>query len=209
MIRHKDFFIILIRLFLGYIFLSAGLCKLTHGHFGQLIGPPLLEDTLAKYGLGLFARVVATSQVICGILLLSQRFSTLGAVMLLPMNISIITVTISLDWHGTPYVNGLFTLLNILLLVYDLHKLKVLLLSSQITTVRLTLLDKYSQNVFNLVGIAFAVLALIASRFSVASTSAFAIAAFGVIGYSIIQSRAINKIQGVIVALVMLNMVLP
>jgi uncharacterized membrane protein YphA (DoxX/SURF4 family) len=135
MIRNKDFLIIITRLFLGYIFFSSGLCKLTHGHFGQIIGPPLLEDTLAQYGLALFARIIAVMQVTCGILLLSQRFSTVGAIMLLPMNLSILAVTISLGWQGTPYVNGFFVALNLLLLLYDWHKLKVLILQLLIITV--------------------------------------------------------------------------
>ncbi|MFC4213011.1 DoxX family membrane protein [Pedobacter lithocola] len=126
MINQKDFIVILIRLFLGYLFFSAGLCKLTHGEFGQIMGPPLLEDALAKYGLGIFAWIVAISQVVCGTLLMSQGFSTLGAVMLLPIYISIVAVTISMNWTGTPYVNRFFTMLNIAILIYDWHKLKVL-----------------------------------------------------------------------------------
>lgn len=208
MLRHKDFTVILIRLLLGYIFLSAGLCKLTHGHFGQIIGPPLLEDTLAKYGLGLFARIVAITQVVCGILLLSHRFSTVGAIMLLPMNLSILAVTISMHWVGTPYVNGFFIALNIALLLYDWHKLKVLINPAWASAIKPTALDAHNQNIFNIAGIFFAVAALVASRFSVAFTNVFAITAFAAMGYSVIQVKAINKMQALIVALVMLNMII-
>jgi uncharacterized membrane protein YphA (DoxX/SURF4 family) len=205
--KHKDFFIILIRLFLGYIFLSAGLCKLTHGHFGQIIGPPLLEDMLAKYGLALFARVVAMLQVICGMLLLSQRFSTIGAIMLVPMNLSILAVTISMQWVGTPYVNGFFTILNFVLLAYDWPKLKVLLNPSLASTVKATLVDIYSKNIFNLFGVGFALSALLASRFNFMLTNIFAVAAFASFGYAIMQVTAISKTQLLIVVLVMLNMI--
>lgn len=208
MLRQKDFTITLIRLLLGYIFFSAGLCKLTHGHFGQIIGPPLLEDTLAKYGLGLFARIVAITQVVCGILLLSQRFSTIGAIMLLPMNLSILAVTISMHWVGTPYVNGFFIILNIALLLYDWHKLKVLINPVLAAEVRPTALDAHNQNNFNITGIIFAAAALVASRFSIAFTNVFALAAFAAIGYSVVQVKAINKIQGLVIALVMLNMII-
>ncbi|MEM1323753.1 MAG: hypothetical protein AAGG75_26060 [Bacteroidota bacterium] len=34
----KDFTLLLIRLFLGYVFFFSGLCKLSGGNFGQLIG---------------------------------------------------------------------------------------------------------------------------------------------------------------------------
>lgn len=48
---------------------------------------------------------MAWSQVL-GALLLSQRFATLGAVMLVPMLANILVITISLQWRGTPYVNA-------------------------------------------------------------------------------------------------------
>jgi uncharacterized membrane protein YphA (DoxX/SURF4 family) len=208
MIRNKDFLIIITRLFLGYIFFSSGLCKLTHGHFGQIIGPPLLENTLAQYGLALFARIIAVMQVACGILLLSQRFSTVGAIMLLPMNLSILAVTISLGWQGTPYVNGFFVALNLLLLLYDWHKLKVLILPNQASAVKPTVADNYSYNAFNLIAITFAVAAMIASRYSLLFTNIFALATFVLIAYSLIQIKTINRLQTIIVMLVVLNMVL-
>jgi uncharacterized membrane protein YphA (DoxX/SURF4 family) len=207
MIRHKDFFVILIRLFLGYIFFSSGLCKLTHGHFGQIIGPLFLEDELAKYSLGLFIRVVATLQVVCGILLLSQRFSTLGAIMLVPMNTSILSVTISQHWQGTPYVNGFFLLLNILLLVYDWHKLKVLINPKLAPLTKATQVDSYSNNIYNIAGMFFAFVALLASRSDIIFTNAFAVAAFVCYGYGTVHLQAITKMQAIMVVLFMLNMI--
>src|SRR6187549_2752832 len=95
-----------VRVFLGLIFFSAGLGKLTHGLTPGLIGPIWLEERLAAYGLALWARFVAWSQLGIGALLLSQRFATLGAVMLVPMLANILVITISLQWRGTPYVNA-------------------------------------------------------------------------------------------------------
>lgn len=152
--KPKDFLILLIRLFLGYVFLSAGFCKLTDGHFGQLIGPPWMIEGLAKYGLALFAKVVAYSQIVCGVLLLSQRFSTLGAVMLVPMNVSILAVTISQDWVGTPYVNAVFLLMNILLLTYEWQKFRFLFKPANFM-VRDNTLDRFRFNKLNLIGILF------------------------------------------------------
>lgn len=207
MLRQKEFMVILTRLFLGYLFLSAGLCKLTHGHFGQIMGPPLLEDALAKYGLRLFVQFVAVSQVVCGMLLMSQRFSTIGAVMLLPMNVSIIAVTISMNWTGTPYVNAVFTLMNVLLLIYDWHKLKILLQPTNITTVRLTPLDAYCSDKVSLMSLAFAMLALFTSQYSFLLTNIFAILFFALTGYSIIRNRSLNKLCSAVIILVALNMI--
>ncbi|WP_234735208.1 DoxX family membrane protein [Tellurirhabdus bombi] len=124
----KDFYALLTRLFLGYIFLSSGLCKLTGGKFGQLIGPPDLINDLAPYGLRDFAIFIAFSQVMTGALILSQRYSLLGLVMLMPVNISILAVTISQRWQGTPYVDAVFVLLNVLVLLYEWNTLKVFIL---------------------------------------------------------------------------------
>lgn len=115
-----------LRVFLGLILFPAGLAKLVP-HFPALIGPPWLERELAPYGLALFARFVAYSQVLVGLLLVSQRFATLGAIMALPMLLCIWVVTISLHWQGTPYVVFVLLLLNAWLLALEYHKLKFLL----------------------------------------------------------------------------------
>src|SRR5688572_8434081 len=92
-----------IRIFLGILFLTAGLSKTVPG-FPALMGPPTLEQMLAKYDLALFARFIAYSQILIGWLLLTRRFATIGAIMLLPMLLNILAITISQHWRGTPYV---------------------------------------------------------------------------------------------------------
>lgn len=119
------FFTVSIRVFLGLIFFSSGMGKLLP--FPGIIGPVWLEAELAQYGLGMFARFIAYSQITVGLLLLSQRFATLGAVMLFPIVLNIFMVTVSMNWRGTPYVLAFFMLLNIYLLIMDYHKLKFLL----------------------------------------------------------------------------------
>lgn len=114
------------RLFLGLIFFTSGMGKLTYGNYPGLIGPVQLEEWLAPYGLGFWVKFVAWSQVGVGLLLLSQRFATIGAIMLLPMLANIFIVTVSLQWQGTPYVNGFLLGLNVFLLAADYHKIKFL-----------------------------------------------------------------------------------
>ena len=115
-----------LRVFLGILFLTAGLGKLVPG-FPGLMGPPWLEEVLVKYDLALFARFIAYSQIFIGWLLLSRRFATLGAVMLLPMLLNILMVTISQNWKGTPYVVSVFLFMNLWLLAADFHRLKFLI----------------------------------------------------------------------------------
>jgi len=114
------------RLFLGLTFFTTGMAKLTYGNFPGYIGPIWLEQTLAPYGLGMWVRFLAWSQVTVGLLLLSQRFATIGAIMLFPLIANILMVTISLGWQGTPFVNGFLLLLNVFLLAADYQKLKFL-----------------------------------------------------------------------------------
>lgn len=121
-----DFAVLIVRLFLGFVFFSSGLCKLTDGNFGQLIGPPHLISDLAEYGLAGFGKLIAISQVLIGTLILTQRFSLVGLIALVPMNISILGVTLSQEWQGTPYINAFLLLLNICCLLYELPTLKVL-----------------------------------------------------------------------------------
>lgn len=116
-----------IRFWLGLIFLTSGLAKLTHNTFPNTMGPPFLEEELTTYGLGMYARFIAFSQVTIGFLLVSKRFATLGAVMAMPMLVNILVVVISLKWQGTPYVVFFFLFCNSLLLIYDFHKLKFIL----------------------------------------------------------------------------------
>ncbi len=118
--------VIINRFFLGALFFTAGVGKLLKG-FPGLMGPVWLEERLAEYGLGMYAQFIAYSQVLVGFLLLSQRFATLGAVMLFPMLINILMITISQNWVGTPYVVSVFLMQNIFLLAYDFHKLKFLI----------------------------------------------------------------------------------
>lgn len=120
--------IVLTRVFLGLIFFTAGMSKLYFEHqFPGVIGPVWLEERLAEHDLGLYARFIAGSQIIAGLLLFTQRFSTLGAILTFPIILNIFMVTVSMKWQGTPYVNFVLLSLNAWLLVYDYPKLKFIL----------------------------------------------------------------------------------
>lgn len=117
-----------ISVFLGLIFFTAGMAKVFFEHrFPGLIGPVWLEEKLAEFGLGLFARFIAYSQIVVGFMLLTLRYRTLGAIALLPMLLNILLVTISQNWKGTPYVLAFFLLLNLVLLTAEAPKLLHLL----------------------------------------------------------------------------------
>jgi hypothetical protein len=60
-------------------------------------------------------------------LLITNRFRTIGAIMLLPMLLNILVVTIALKWTGTPYIIGGFLFFNVLLLLLDFNRIKFVL----------------------------------------------------------------------------------
>jgi uncharacterized membrane protein YphA (DoxX/SURF4 family) len=114
---------------------TAGMSKLFHGNFPDIIGPVWLTDELGKYGLEYLGLFIAWSQTIIGLLLLTQRFATLGAIMVMPMLLNIFMVMFSMGLHysnphevnsmiNTSIIVGVLILLNIALLLHDFHKLK-------------------------------------------------------------------------------------
>lgn len=109
------------RIILGIVFLSSGIGKF-YGTSG-IIGPGYLFKELAKYDLLLFAMFIALAELIIGYLLLIRRYSTVGAIMLLPMITNILVVVTSLHWQGTPAIDSVFLIMNLYLLYYDRNKL--------------------------------------------------------------------------------------
>ncbi len=124
-LRLTDVYLLLIRLLLGFIFVSAGLCKLTAGQFGQLIGPPTADMAPGLAGIWEF---LAVSQVLTGALVLSGRWGLLGLLALVPLNVGILAYTVGNQWGGTPFVNGFLLGLNLLTLAAEWPSLRFLLL---------------------------------------------------------------------------------
>lgn len=115
-------------LFLGIVFAGGGMSKLFAEHaFPGVMGPVWLEEELAKYGLGFFAQGVAYAQAIAGFVLFTLMLRTIGALLLMPMLVSMLLVTISMDWRGTPYVIAFFIAVDLLILLVDRRRFAPLL----------------------------------------------------------------------------------
>lgn len=98
-------------IFLGLLFFTSGMGKLYVDHrFPGLMGPPWLEERLAEYQLGVFARFIGYAQIIIGYLMITWRLRRLAFLMLAPMLLNILVITISQAWRGTPWVVGFFIL---------------------------------------------------------------------------------------------------
>lgn len=204
----KDFNVLLIRLFLGYVFTSSGLCKLTEGHFGQLIGPPLLIEQLTPHGLRTFGFFIAVSQVLVGALVLSQRYTVLGLIMLIPMNVGILMVTISQNWKGTPYVDAVFTTLNILALLYEWNTLKFLLFPEQ-TSIPLPLKTNqlFPAGKLPLLIIGIFGICCITSRYEIYVTSTLATVGYSLAFYHVFTSQQFPLLYRLVIILSFLSIV--
>ena len=102
------------RILLGFILFTAGMGKVTYGdYFPLTMFPVSLERLLAPRGLALLGHFISWSQVAIGLLLLSQRFATIGAIMCVPLISNIFIVTISFGFKGTPYLNAFLPGLNL------------------------------------------------------------------------------------------------
>ncbi len=77
---------------------------------------------------GLWWKFLGAGQVLAGVLLMTQRLATLGALAFFPVSVNIFFITISMDFHGTPLITGLLVLANIGLLLWDYHRLRPLVL---------------------------------------------------------------------------------
>lgn len=200
--KTKDFYALLIRLFLGYIFASAGLCKLTDGQFGQLIGPPWLIKELAQYDLELFGQFIAFSQVLVGMMVMSQRYSVLGLIMLVPVNVSILMVTISQNWKGTPYVDAVFVALNIMALLYEWKSLKFLLLPDTTEIKVPAKVNELFPNVWwGTLGIGFGALGGLLGVWSFPATLAFGTLAFLSMYVNVFTFQSYYLLEKIILAL--------
>lgn len=200
--KTKDFYALLTRLFLGYIFASAGLCKLSDGQFGQLIGPPFLIKQLAQYDLELFGQFIALSQVLVGMMVMSQRYSVLGLIMLVPVNVSILMVTISQNWKGTPYVDSVLVALNLLALLYEWKSLKFLLLPDSLEIKTPPRVNELFPNLWwGTLGIGFGTLGGFLGAWSFPATLAFGSLAFICMYVNVFTFQSYHWLEKAILAL--------
>ncbi|WP_460583037.1 hypothetical protein [Hymenobacter arcticus] len=123
--------IVYTRYLLGGAFVFASIVKIKGLRFTRLSGaaeaihsPMHFFETM--YQSGFYWQFIGVAQCVVGLLLLTQRFATLGAVLLLPIMASIFVITVSYDFAGTPVITGLMLLANFMLLAWDWPTLRVL-----------------------------------------------------------------------------------
>lgn len=124
--------VIYTRYLIGAAFVFAAIVKIKGGRFTTIdgINEPInsawhMFETL--YQSGLWWKFLGLGQLIAGLLLMTQRFAKLGALMFLPIIANVFVITISYDFRGTPVITGLMLLANILLVLWDWNEIKILI----------------------------------------------------------------------------------
>ena len=128
-------FTIFLRYLLGSAFVWASILKIKGIRFTPFSGentpinslPHLLESMFQS---GFYWYFIGLGQLVAGFLLMSQIFSTLGAIAFFPIILNIFVLTTYFDSPGILAVTSLMLLANIYLLLWDWNKLKFVVLNN-------------------------------------------------------------------------------
>ncbi|MCE7993251.1 MAG: DoxX family membrane protein [Roseivirga sp.] len=144
------YLIIAIRLALGGLFVYAGIQKFVPAEkpapkaqteLSQTAAKPVLPENVVKIkayigGLkqtGFFWPMLGVAELVCGLLLLTQVFSLLGAVMLVPLTINIFLFEVFLGGGDAVEIltHGAYFAGNLLIIIYGYPRLKLAFLTSE------------------------------------------------------------------------------
>lgn len=125
-LRHNrllNLLVINLRYVIGFGFVPSGLIKVMDKPFTRIENVGVFYDFLdALYATGFYYNMVGFMQVFAAVLLITQRFSTVGAAVFLPIIFNITVLTLSTIGSFTPLIATLMLLGTISLLVWDQHK---------------------------------------------------------------------------------------
>lgn len=122
--RFNHWVIIHLRYLVGFAFFPSGLVKLFGERFSRIsTDNPIGYFFEALYQSGFYWNFLGLAQITAGILLMTQRFATLGALMFLAILTNIWIITISLSFKGTWMITSLMMIAVLILVMWDRHKL--------------------------------------------------------------------------------------
>lgn len=121
--RFLNIIVINLRYIIGLGFLPSGVVKIMDRPFTLPENQGIFVDYLdALYTTGYYYNMIGVMQVLAAILLITQRFSTLGAFLFLPIIYNIAVLTLSTIGSLTPIIACLMLLGVIFLLLWDYYK---------------------------------------------------------------------------------------
>lgn len=128
-------FTIFVRYLLGIAFIWASILKIKgirfEPHSGENMPIGSLSHLLeAMYRSGFYWYFIGWGQLLAGFLIMSQIFSTLGAVVYFPIMLAIFILTTAFQGPVFLTMTSLMLLANIYLLLWDWNKLKFIVLNN-------------------------------------------------------------------------------
>ncbi|WP_312507902.1 DoxX family membrane protein [Chryseobacterium culicis] len=133
----SQWIIIHLRYLVGSAFFPSGLIKLMGDRFTRIsTDHPIGYFFEALYQSGFYWNFLGLAQVTAGILLMTQRFATLGALMFLAILSNIWLITLSLSFAGTWIITSLMMIAVVILVIWDKHKLLPLFNYNKAITVK-------------------------------------------------------------------------
>jgi len=123
--------VIYTRYLIGGTFVFASIVKIKGQRFTMVPGagspfhsPQHFFETM--YQSGLYWQFLGIAQLVAGLLLMTQRYALLGALLFLPIIANIYVITISYEFGYTHVITGAMLLATVGLLVWDWNRLRVL-----------------------------------------------------------------------------------
>lgn len=127
--RLVQLFAIFLRYLIGGAFIFAAVPKVLGERFTTMsVDTPVGFFFEAMYQTGFYWYFLGWAQIAAALLLMTQRFATLGAAIFFPIMLNIWLITWSMGFKGTPVVTFLMFLANAWLLLWDYRKLAPLFL---------------------------------------------------------------------------------
>lgn len=121
-------FTVYLRYLVGGAFIISTFTLNKFGLYDHLLPaekPPIQElDPIGRFfrvmsDSGLYWKFIGISQMICGILLATQKFARLGALLFFTIILNIFLITVAYGFTGTPVITGLMLLAGAYLLLWD------------------------------------------------------------------------------------------
>lgn len=124
--------IIYTRYLLGGGFVFASIIKIKGLRFTTESGENQTFGTAfhffeTMYQTGIYWQFLGWGQLIAGLLLMTQRYAKLGAIINFPIILNVFVITISMDFNYTPVITGMMLFANLVLLVWHWNELRTLI----------------------------------------------------------------------------------
>jgi hypothetical protein len=125
-------FVIYTRYLVGSGFVFASIVKIKGERFTTVSHEDAPFGTAfhffeTMYQTGIYWQFLGWGQLFAGLLLMTQRFAKLGAVVFFPIILNVFVITISMEFAFTPVITFLMLMANLLLLLWHWDELKILL----------------------------------------------------------------------------------